>query len=55
MHLMGEAHFPFFDWQDTLTGSTLRIELTPVAAGVQMDVLVHCETADSHYRPTTSY
>lgn len=59
VHLMGEAHFPFFDWQDTLTGSTLRIELTPVAAGVQVDVLVHCETADSHYRPTlrpsTSY
>lgn len=46
MHLMGEPHFPIFDWQDTLTSSILRIELTPAAAGVQVDVLVRCETAD---------
>lgn len=49
VHLIGEPHFPIFDWQDTITGSILRIELTPAAAGVQVDVLVHCETADSYY------
>lgn len=49
VHLMGEANFPFFDWQDTLIGSTFRIDLIPAAAGVHVDVLVRCETEDSHY------
>lgn len=35
--------------QSTLTGLTLRIELAPAVGGVQVDVLVRCETADWEY------
>lgn len=53
-HLMGEAYFPFFDWQGTLISLSLRVELTSVADGIHVDLFVYCETVDSHNEFSTS-